>query len=191
MWANQDTRGKQSIVVMCTYNISTWEAEAGWFPILVQPNQTAEQRGAEVKGFVGSFMDSGILIHVCGFHCSWACDEAEHCGRMVWYSKSSIHMVVTKKTEKEDKQIYPSRAGIQEPTLPMRLFLLKFSVSPNNITKFYSSHWIHNWWYQSPQESIFLFIYPLWSSVNVRAKSSMHHALKSFPDSTMYPWFWC
>lgn len=71
---------------MCRCNPSTWEAEGGGFPVSVLLNQT-----------VG---DKGVLTHPRpqGFGSMWvACDKAEHCGGMVWYSKAPGHIVVTKK----------------------------------------------------------------------------------------------
>lgn len=68
-----------------------WEAEGEGFPVSILPNQTV---GCE-----------GVLTHPRpqGFWSMWvACDEAEHCGRMVWYSKAPGHRVVTRKKVRKE-----------------------------------------------------------------------------------------
>lgn len=69
------------------------EAEGGGFPVPILPNQTV---GCE-----------GVLTHPWprGFRSMWvACDETEHCGRMVWYSKAPDHIVVTRKKVRKDME---------------------------------------------------------------------------------------
>lgn len=88
MRANQFRKGNSQL---CRCNPSTWEAEGGGFPVSVLPNQTV---GYE-----------GVLTHPRpqGFGFMWvACDKAEHCGGMVWYSKAPGHIVVTRKKARRE-----------------------------------------------------------------------------------------